>query len=94
MGPGVDTRQGGVMRLRCSQSVLVLAVMALYLAPHAFAQATITFAQLNGKVKDTSDRIIAGAAITVRDLATNQTLSTTSKRVRVLRCAQSASRPL
>jgi len=66
------------MRLRYSQSVLAIAVMALYLAPHAFAQATITFAQLNGTVKDTSGRIIAGAAITVRDLGTNQMISTTS----------------
>jgi Carboxypeptidase regulatory-like domain len=66
------------MRLRYAQSVLVVAVMALYLAPHAFPQANITFAQLNGTVRDTSDHIIAGAAISVRDQATNQTVSTTS----------------
>jgi len=61
------------MRLRYSQSVLAIAVMALYLAPHAFAQATITFAQLNGTVKDTSDRTIAGAAVT--DLTEQYNLS-------------------
>ena len=66
------------MRLRVSQVVWVVAVMALYLAPHGFAQATINFAHLNGTVKDTSERIIAGASITVRNLATNQTVSTTS----------------
>ncbi len=66
------------MRLRGTQNVWVVVCMALSLAPHAFTQATISFAQLNGTVKDTSGRIIAGASVTVRDLATNQTVSTTS----------------
>jgi len=66
------------MRLRVSQVVWAVAVLALYLAPQAFAQATINFAHLNGTIKDTSGRIIAGASITVRNLATNQTVSSTS----------------
>jgi hypothetical protein len=37
------------------------------------AQATITYAQLNGTVQDSSGRVIIGAAITLRNTGTNRT---------------------
>ncbi len=44
----------------------------------AFAQATVSFAQLSGTVQDTSGRTIAGANITVRNEDTNQSSSVIS----------------
>ena len=60
------------MRLRSTLILWMTVVMAAMLAPRASGQATISFAQLNGTVVDTSGRTMARAAITVRELTTNQ----------------------
>jgi len=66
------------MRLRLMLALWIVAVMALGLAPHAFSQATVSFAQLNGTVMDGSGRAVVGAAVSLRDLATNRTYSAVS----------------
>jgi outer membrane receptor protein involved in Fe transport len=58
--------------------VAVLALLVTLLSSQAFAQATISFALLNGTVTDEAGRTVARAAITVRALDTNQTFSATS----------------
>lgn len=66
------------MRLRLySPASLALAVLVL-VAPPAFAQATISFAQLNGTVEDTSGRSIAKAQVTLREVDTNRTYTATT----------------
>ena len=57
-------------------STLILCVaIALTAAsvPRALAQATVSFAQLNGTILDSSGRAVAGASLTLRDMATNRT---------------------
>jgi hypothetical protein len=61
------------MRLRSTLTLCVTVVMAVCLTPHAFGQATLSFAQLNGTVQDTSGRVVAGATVILRDLGTNRT---------------------
>ena len=63
------------MRLRLILTLWVVGVMAMGSARLAFGQATISFAQLNGTILDTSGRTIAGASVTLRDLGTNLTYS-------------------
>ena len=58
--------------------VLVVVAMAALLAPHALPQATISFAQLNGTVLDTSGRVVVKATISLRQVDTNQAYSATS----------------
>jgi len=66
------------MRLRLySPASLALAVL-VFVAPPAFAQATISFAQLNGTVEDTSGRSIAKAQVTLREVDTNRTYTATT----------------
>src|ERR1700690_1323770 len=60
------------MRLSSTLTLWVSVVLAVCLTPHAFGQATLSFAQLNGTVQDTSGRVIAGAAVSLRDLGTNR----------------------
>lgn len=57
---------------------LALLVMVACVAPRAAAQATISFAQLNGSVVDESGRAIVKAAIELRELDTNQRFTATS----------------
>ena len=45
------------------------------LTPLASGQASITFAQLNGTVTDAGGRVIVSAAVTLRELDTNQSVS-------------------
>ena len=59
-------------------TLYVIAIMAALLSQLAFAQATVSFAQLNGTIVDASGRTIAGASVTLRDLGTNQTYTATS----------------
>jgi hypothetical protein len=66
------------MRLRLVLAVSVMVAMSVCLAPHAAGQATISYAQLNGTVQDASGRAIVGAAVTLRDLGTNQTYNAVS----------------
>jgi hypothetical protein len=72
--------QGGpeAMRLRLVLTLCAMVVMAAYLTPHAFGQATVSFAQLNGTIEDGSGRAVLGAAITLRDLDTNRTYNASS----------------
>ncbi|HTR68362.1 MAG TPA: TonB-dependent receptor [Terriglobales bacterium] len=61
--------------------ILVLGLtlaLAVSLAPCALGQATVSYAQLNGTVLDTTGRAVVKAAITVRNPATNQTYAATS----------------
>jgi outer membrane receptor protein involved in Fe transport len=60
----------------CTATAIFLTVALA--APFAFSQATISFAQLNGTVQDSSGRTIAKAAVTLRELATNQTHAATA----------------
>jgi carboxypeptidase family protein len=66
------------VRLRSTLTLCVTLLVAVWLTPSAFGQATVSFAQLNGTVQDTSGRTIAGASVSVHDLATNQTHSATT----------------
>jgi hypothetical protein len=66
------------MRLRLySPASLALAAL-VFLVPTAFAQGTISFAQLNGTVEDTSGRSIAKAQVTLRQVDTNRTYTATT----------------
>ncbi|MGC2248127.1 MAG: carboxypeptidase regulatory-like domain-containing protein, partial [Terriglobales bacterium] len=66
------------MKLRRVLALCVAAIITALLTPLAFGQATISFAQLNGTIEDPSGRTIPGAAVTLRNLDTNQTYSSTS----------------
>src|SRR5216684_7385910 len=65
------------MRPRSSLAVLVLVAMAVLSTSQAFAQ-FISFAQLNGTVLDESGRAVVRAAITLREMDTNQTYTATA----------------
>jgi hypothetical protein len=67
------------MTLR-SKTALSLAVllMVMCVAPRAVAQATLTFAQLNGSVMDESGRAVVKATIELRQLATNRQYTATT----------------
>ncbi len=60
------------MRLRLVLLLLVTTLMDVSSAPFSFGQATLSFAQLNGTVLDTSGRTLAGATVTLRNMSTNQ----------------------
>ena len=66
------------MRLRCALTFCLTVMLAVSLAPRSFGQATVSFAHLNGTLQDTSGRTIAGAAVSLRDMATNQSYNATS----------------
>ncbi len=59
-------------------TVLVALSAVLFCSPFAIAQATISFAQLNGTVLDTSGRAVVKAPVTVRNADNNQTFKTTT----------------
>jgi len=60
------------MRTRLFAVVLCLLAAVVLSAPSVFAQATLSFAQLNGTVLDTGGRSVAKAQISLRDPSTNQ----------------------
>ena len=66
------------MRLRRLVVILCVTAVTAILVPHAFAQATITFAQLSGTVLDPTGQVIAGASVTLRDRETNRTYTSAS----------------
>jgi len=66
------------MRLRSLLNVCLVAMMAVCFAPQMFGQATVSFAQLNGTVLDANGRVVVGAAVTLRELGTNQTYNAVS----------------
>ena len=66
------------MKSRRVSACLCGLFIALALAEFAAAQATISYALLNGTVTDESGRTIARAAVTLRSLDTNQTFTAVS----------------
>jgi len=66
------------MSLRVMVALCLSLALAVSFTPNALGQATISFAQLNGTVLDTTGHAIVRAAITVRNPATNQAYATTS----------------
>jgi len=66
------------MRQRSTLNVWLVVLTAVCLVPHAFGQATLSFAQLNGTVLDTSGRIVVGASVSARNLGTNQSYAATT----------------
>jgi Carboxypeptidase regulatory-like domain/TonB dependent receptor len=66
------------MRLRSALALCLVVVLGLCAAPRVFAQATVSFAQLNGTVQDESGRAIVKASITLRELSTNLRYTATS----------------
>jgi outer membrane receptor protein involved in Fe transport len=67
------------MKLRSKLALsLTVLLMVACVAPRAVAQATITFAQLNGSVMDESGRAVVKATIELRQLATNRQYTATT----------------
>ena len=66
------------MNLRRSFACLLALLLALGIAEQAAAQATITYALLNGTVTDEAGQLIPKATDHLRSLDTNQTFSATS----------------
>ena len=60
------------MRMRFAAVVAYLLLTSLFGSTAALAQATISFAQLNGTIVDSSGRSLPGAAIGLRNVDTNQ----------------------
>src|SRR5271154_1196537 len=60
-----------MMRQRWDWTGIALLLTIVVLAPHAFPQATIGFAQLSGTVLDSSGRTIAKASVIARNVDTN-----------------------
>ena len=69
------------MRSRRLLAVLVIPVLGVLLTSQALAQATISFAQLNGTVQDVSGRVIVNATVTARQTGTNRTYTAQSNTV-------------
>src|SRR5256885_1110866 len=65
--------EDGFMKLLSTLVLCVAIALTLASSPCAFAQATVSFAQLNGTILDSSGRAVAGASLTLRDMATNRT---------------------
>ena len=66
------------MRQRSALNVSLVVIAVVCLVPQTFSQAILSFAQLNGTIQDTTGRIIVGASVIARNLATNQTYPTTT----------------
>src|SRR5213594_424216 len=58
--------------------IVSLTTGLLMFANSAFAQAVIAVAQLNGTVRDTSGSVVANAGVSLRNLDTNRTYTSTS----------------
>jgi hypothetical protein len=61
------------MKLHRLLAVAALLLTFALLSLQSFAQATVSFAQLNGTVLDEGGRTVTKASITMRDVGTNQT---------------------
>src|SRR5437016_2576291 len=57
---------------------VLLIIVLMLSANSAFAQAVIAVAQLNGTVRDTSGSVVANASVSLRNLDTNRTYTSTS----------------
>src|SRR5271163_3012039 len=64
-----------MMRQRWDWTGIALLLTIVVLAPHAFPQATIGFAQLSGTVLDSSGRTIAKASVIAKNVETNTTFT-------------------
>jgi outer membrane receptor protein involved in Fe transport len=67
-----------MMRQRWHWAAIPVLLTIVFLAPHAFPQATIGYAQLSGTVLDSSGRTIAKAAVVARNADTNTTFTATT----------------
>jgi len=61
------------MKARWMLALCFAVAVVICFAPQALGQATISAAQLNGTVLDSSGRTVAGATVTLRDVNTNRT---------------------
>src|SRR5215475_1838740 len=59
-------------------TVVLLTTGVLTSEPSAFGQAAIAVAQLNGTVRDSSGSVVANAAVSLRNVDTNRTYTSTS----------------
>jgi len=59
-------------------TVLLTAGVLVFLPESAFPQAAITVAQLNGTVRDSSGSVVANATVSMRNIDTNRTYTSTS----------------
>jgi outer membrane receptor protein involved in Fe transport len=66
------------MRPRWVWTAIAIFLTFAFAAPFVFSQATVSFATLNGTVQDSSGRTIAKAAVSLRDMGTNQTHTVTA----------------
>ena len=66
------------MTLRSRLVLSAVVMIAGLLTPHAFGQATVSYAHLNGTVLDTTGRPIVKATIGLREMDTNQSYSATT----------------
>ncbi len=66
------------MRPRWNLTAVVLLLANVVSTPFAFSQATISFAQLNGTVLDSSGQAVAAAPVTARNVDTNTTFTATT----------------
>jgi hypothetical protein len=66
------------MRLRRLILAVWMVAVTTLVAPGAFGQATVSYAQLSGTILDPSGQVIAGASITLRDQSTNRTYTASS----------------
>jgi hypothetical protein len=66
------------MKLRSALNVWSVIALTVCLVPDGFGQATLSFAQLNGTVEDTTGRIVVGASVSARNLDTNQSYAVTT----------------
>src|SRR2546426_11075525 len=58
--------------------IVCLTTGVLMFANSAFAQAVVAVAQLNGTARDTSGSVVANASVSLRNLDTNRTYTSTS----------------
>ena len=65
-------------RQRWDWAGIALLLTIVFSAPHAFPQATLSFAQLNGTVLDSSGRTVVRAPVTARNVDTNTTFTATT----------------
>src|SRR6058998_3968760 len=57
---------------------VLLAILLMFFANSAFAQAVIAVAQLNGTVRDATGSVVVNASVSMRNLDTNRTYTSTS----------------
>src|SRR5512143_1641875 len=69
---------GSPMKSRLLLASFVVLAFLLSLSGQATAQATVSYALLNGTVSDEGGQVLAKAAVTLRSLDTNQTFSATA----------------